>query len=115
MLDEVDAVRHPTGSCRFPCSCQSGGRDVDGDDGPPVFGEPDRVGSLSAAQIQSAGAGECGCDLGQSGVYPTTPYLRLGRVMLFPGGVGVADGFTHQGLLKYDVSLTSRTDAPLSG
>ena len=63
-LDEVDAVGHSTGSGRLLCPDQSSGRDVDGDHGPAVFGEPDRVGSLSAAQIQNAAAIECGCDVG---------------------------------------------------
>ncbi len=86
---EVDAVQQvPTGR-GLAAPLQRGGRDVDGDDPPAVFGEPQRVGALTAAQVQGPSRRQFGGHLGQPGVDPPAPRPLAGAIALFPKLLGI--------------------------
>ena len=55
-------------------SLQCGGRDVDGNYLPTAFSEPQRVGALTAAQIESPACRQLGGHLSKTGIDPSTPH-----------------------------------------
>ena len=115
VLLEVDPLRHASGLGGGTRPTQCGGRNVDGDNSPPAFGQPYRVGALTTAEVERSGPVQLADDLGELDVDASAPHLWLGRVVLLPDSVGVIGLCMHQGLPRYEVSFTRRTDAPSSG
>jgi hypothetical protein len=82
---KVDTIGEIADHCVGRCPIQCGLRDVHRRHVPAVLGEPHRVGSLTATEIERAARRHRLDHLGQPDVHPSTPHPIAFAVVLFPG------------------------------
>ena len=82
--DELDAVADAARARRLPGATQRGLGDVDRDDVPAPLGEPHRVGTLTAAQVERPARRQIGRHVGELDIDASAPDPIAFSVVLFP-------------------------------